>query len=75
MAMVTEYYKDFYGCTASIKHSDSGAVLTIRTPSGNLVKKQKYNTRRGATIAMGKASDGWKFVSMKSTGKMKIVLR
>lgn len=70
---VSEYYKDFYGCTASVVHNNNGAVLTIRTESGQLVKKQKYATRRGAMIAMGKCSDGWRFVSM--TGKGKLSLR
>ena len=69
---VSEYYKDFYGCTASVVHNSNGAVLTIRTPSGQLIKKQKYATRRGAMIGMGKCSDGWRFVSMDSKGKLSI---
>jgi len=70
MITVTEYYKDFYGCTASVKHSRKGAKLTIRTPSGQLVKQQSYQTRKGAMIALGRASDGWNFTGMESTGKI-----
>ena len=75
MATIKEFYKDFYGCTASVKHNGKGAKLTIRTPSGELIKEQTYKTRNGAMIALGRASDGWKFVSMTTTGKTKIVLR
>lgn len=75
MITVKEFYKDFYGCTASIKHNSKGAKLTIRSPSGQLIKQQSYKTRNGAMIALGRASDGWKFNGMESTGKMIIVLR
>ena len=73
MITVKEFYKDFYGCTASVKHNNNGAKLTIRTPSGELIKEQSYNTRKGAMIALGRASDGWKYVGMETSGK--IVLR
>lgn len=70
MATVTEFYRDFYGCTASVKHGKEGALLTVRTPSGRLVKKQSYRTRKGAMIALGRVSDGWTFNGMEATGKI-----
>ena len=72
--MIISYWRDFYGCTASIKHNDNGAKLTIRTPSGELIKQKTYKTHRGAMIAMGKSSDGWHFISQKSSGKIRIKL-
>ena len=72
MITTTELYKDFYGCTASVKHNDNGALLTIRTPFGKIVKKQKYATRKGAMIAMGRSSDCWRYAGMQHAGKIRI---
>lgn len=72
MITTISYWKDFYGCTASIKHNENGADLTIRTHSGELIQKKHYTTLRGAKIAMGKSSDCWHFVSQKSTGTIKL---
>lgn len=58
-----ELYKDFYGGRACIRTAKSGeARLTIRTPSGKLIHAKDYKTYRGAKIAMGRMSDGWKLV-------------
>ena len=58
--MLREFYKDFYGCAASINHRDDGTVvLCVMTPGGKLIHKKSYSSRRGARIAMGKLSDGW----------------
>lgn len=72
MITTTEFYKDFYGCSASVKHNRNGATLTVRTPFNKLIKQQKYKTRRGALIALGKLSDCWKFTGMKTSGKIKL---
>ena len=74
MFTVVSYWKDFYGCTASIKHNDNGADLTIRTPSGELIHKKHYATLKGAKIAMGKSSDEWHFIKQTSSGKIQITL-
>lgn len=70
--MITTYYKDFYGCTASIKSDGNSALLTIRTHSGEIIYKKRYTTSHGARIALGKQSDSWKFVSQ--FGKIRIKL-
>ena len=59
------YYRDPYGCTASIrtKKADQTATLTVRNPYGKLVHKKQYKTERGAKVALGKLSDGWLIVS------------
>lgn len=72
MITTTEFYRDFYGCTASIKHNDDGAILVIRTSYGTLVKEKTYRTRLGAFIAMCKASDCWRFTGMETSGKLKL---
>lgn len=58
--MKKEYYRDFYGCTASIlTNRDGRAHLTIRLPNGSLFLGKTYSTYRGARIALGKTSDCW----------------
>ena len=52
-----KYYKDCYGCTASITKKPEGFVLVCRTPYGTLVTKNTYRTERGAKIALGKTMD------------------
>lgn len=54
-----KYYKDFYGCTASITETITGAKLIVRNPYGNLIKKGNYGTFRGSRSAMGRISDSW----------------
>lgn len=55
-----EFYKDFYGCSACIRiDRDGSAHLTVRA-GGKLVHKKSYNNKRGARIAMGRLSDGWR---------------
>ena len=54
-------YHDFYGCQAIIKPSEDGTVrLTIRDYRNRPIHAKSYKTERGARIAMGKMSDGWK---------------
>ena len=59
-----EFYKDFYGCVASINYDerfDAGYKLVVLSPRPALkvIHEKVYDTRRGARIAMGKISDGW----------------
>ena len=56
------FYKDFYGNTASIftkKSNPNFAELIIRDAYGKMIWKKKYNSPKGARIAMGKQSDCW----------------
>ena len=54
------YYRDFYGCTASITtHWDGSAKLVIRTSQGILFLNRTYNTERGAQTALGKNGSCW----------------
>jgi hypothetical protein len=53
-------FKDFYGCTATIKEQTDGQFkLTIKTGNGKTVINKPYNTYKGARAAMNRNSDGW----------------
>ena len=57
-----EYYRDIYGCTASIyrRPDDPVVNLTVCDGHGNIVINWRpYRTYAGAKIALGKMSDGW----------------
>lgn len=59
---IKEYYKDFYGCTASIyrRPDDPVVTVTIYDDRGRIVVScRPYRTYRGAKIALGKMSDCW----------------
>ena len=57
--MKKEYYRDPYGCTASILiNHDGRCLLTIRIPQGDLFHSKTYRTYRGARIALGRLSEG-----------------
>ena len=57
--MTKEYYRDPYGCTASItRNPDGTAKLTVRTQSGSLIRNDSFASYQGAKIALGKMSDG-----------------
>lgn len=54
------YYRDCYGCSASITtYWDGKARLVIRTSSGLLFLNRTYNTLRGAQTALGKNGTCW----------------
>lgn len=56
--MKKTYYKDFYGGTASISEYPNGkARLTVQGNWGGFSKR--YDSTRGARIALGKWSDSW----------------
>jgi hypothetical protein len=54
-----KFYKDFYGCTASIEEHRDGSA-TLRMVAGNTRTKKTFKTVRGAKQSMYRASDGWK---------------
>ena len=55
------FYTDIYGCTADLCEYPSGTTrLTVRDPRGTIIHRKEYNTWRGAKVALGKLSDGWK---------------
>ena len=51
-----EYYRDIYGCTASITRVPGGFRLKVHTGYRYLINKV-YSTYRGAKIALGKTGD------------------
>jgi len=54
-----KYYRDFYGCTASISKVRDGYKLRVCEGHGKLFHKGIYRTERGAKIALGKTGDCW----------------
>lgn len=55
------YYRDSYGCTASIQpRRDGTARLVIRDPIGRVVVRRPYVSDTGAKRAMNRFGDGWK---------------
>lgn len=57
------YYKDAYGCTASISETPKAATLRVCDAHGACIHKKRYGNFRGARIAMGRMSDGWREVT------------
>lgn len=57
-----KYYKDSYGCRASITLGRNGYRLWITDNYGITLWKRIYKTYRGAKSAMGRQSDSWKEV-------------
>lgn len=56
-------FKDFYGGTASIKANRDGTFsYRVCNNWGKLVSEGVCNTERGAKIAIGRLSDGWREV-------------
>ena len=57
--MMKEYYRDPYGCTASITHCKDGTFrLRISNPYGERFIQKYYDTHHGAMIALGRYSEG-----------------
>jgi hypothetical protein len=52
-----ERYKDFYGCSASIRPVSDGFKLVCCLPNGRKVRDQIFATHRGAVRAMQNDSD------------------
>ena len=57
---MTRYYKDIYGCTASITEDWTTYHLRVSNAYGQRILSKRYTTFRGARIAMGKMSDCWR---------------
>lgn len=56
---MTEYFRDPYGCTASIRQTSTDRwQLRLCVPSGSCFYSKAYATYRGARIALGKRSEG-----------------
>ena len=60
--MKARYFRDFYGCTASISETRDGRYALCST-AGHCRTTAKYDTYRGARQAMGRMSDGWREVT------------
>lgn len=54
------YYRDAYGCTASITKRTSDVLLSVRDGHGRLLIRRTYATEHGARIALGRCSDCWR---------------
>ena len=57
------YFKDAYGCTASIAETPKGYRLRCANPYGGVIRNDVFGTYRGARQAMGRMSDGWREVA------------
>ena len=59
--MKKTYYRDVYGCTASIRENNDGsATLKVADAHGNPIYGKCYASKTAARRAMGRMSDGWK---------------
>lgn len=57
-----EFFRDVYGCTASIyrRPNDPVVNLTVCDAHGNtIVSWRPFRSYRGAKISLGRMSDGW----------------
>lgn len=63
--MAARYFKDFYGCTASIAETggDYPFRLKVSAANGHRFCDRTYATYKGARAAMGRMSDCWKEVT------------
>ncbi len=56
---MTEYFRDPYGCTASIRKTQTGRwQLRLCLPNGSCFHAKTYATHQGARIALGRKSEG-----------------
>lgn len=53
-----KYYRDFYGCMASIEQTEDGEYR-LQISAGFSRYVGTYRTERGARIAMARRSDSW----------------
>lgn len=61
MSITKHYYRDSYGCTASIREEFKPYhqyLLRVCDSWGGLIYKKTYATERGAKIALGRLSEG-----------------
>ena len=58
-----KYFRDFYGCTASMELLADGQVkLRISDVYGNRVHNKTHKSENAARASMNRQSDGWKQV-------------
>lgn len=58
-----KYFRDFYGCTASIRlNRDGSASLQIANAYGKHIYGKCYGSERAAKVAMGRMGDCWREV-------------
>lgn len=57
---MTRYFRDSYGCTASLAKRPDGVLLSVRDGHGRLLIRRTYATEHGARIALGRCSDCWR---------------
>ena len=70
--MEKKYFKDFYGCTASIRlNNDGSASLKVFNAYGKGILWKYYGSERAAKIAMGRLGDCWKEVKKESEERRK----
>lgn len=55
---MVERYKDFYGCTASIRTKGKGFRLISKTARGRKIRDKVYKTHQGAIRVMNNDSAG-----------------
>ena len=58
--VVREFYTDFYGCRYRITHDTVNdlCLLDVWTDRGSKIISRKYQSYRGAKVALGKYSEG-----------------
>lgn len=60
---MTKYFRDFYGCTASIRlNRDGSATLKVANAHGKFTYGKCYGSERAAKVAMGRIGDCWREV-------------
>ena len=62
VTMDTRYFKDFYGCTASIAEEPGEEFpyrLKVSAANGHRFCDRTYRTYKGARAAMGRMGDCW----------------
>ena len=60
---MTKYFRDFYGCTASIRlNRDGSASLKVSDAHGKCFYGKCYGSETAAKRAMGRLGDCWKEV-------------
>jgi len=59
------YYRDFYGCTASISEGRGEYPFRLKVAAGNghVFCDRRYTTFKGARCAMGRMGDLWREVT------------
>lgn len=55
-----QYYKDFYGCSATIIQKPKGqTILTIKSAAGKLIRISTHKNFNAARSSLYRTSDSW----------------